>query len=605
MAPQKPASLPKSGSFVIANNDIVYLWWSIPEKIDGCLGFSIRRIIDGKEEDKALPATVKFDNDKVKDKRKSPQTTNEWPVQSFNWKDLYAPVDKTISYKIVPMIGTWDKLIPDETNAILTGTVRRTQKYGDYIKVIFNRGLLSTQAFAKSNGEAGPTKQSAGKLLEESNGEWRRRLGGQMLFNVNEFFQLAGANGGGKYYAALYELTDKELIKHLTDAEGTELILSNANKSKKQMVDGKEKSITIDDGTNAETRKALHKLMKQGKFNIYDRMLGTHIGHNKFVIFVDEKNKPKSILTGSTNWTPTGLCGQTNNMVVIHSEKIAGQYMKYWNELKKDKKQGADLRTWCAENSFAGTSDKTKIKLWYSPNTVQTTKPAKNPPTPVDMQELFSLIDNAKKSVLFLVFNPGSPSIINHIREVAAARPKNNPLFVRGAISDAKMSKQVTTEIYSANANVKPDKYYVGSEKITGVAAIPGTFGSWEKELLSIGYATIHDKIMVIDPFEKDAVVVTASHNLGYTASYKNDENMVIIRNNPEIAKAYAAHVLDIVNHFKWRYLLQSSMKKGMTEKEKRAVLEKQWHGLDPEDKWMDRYFGKKGFIDQYRLFLR
>src|SRR5689334_5681637 len=110
-------------SIVISNNDIVYLWWNIPKKIKNCLGFSIHRIIDGKEENKALPATVGFS--KADDKRKSPQTTDEWPIQSFNWKDLYAPHDKAVSYRIIPMTGNFKKLKPDLKNSIITDKVTR------------------------------------------------------------------------------------------------------------------------------------------------------------------------------------------------------------------------------------------------------------------------------------------------------------------------------------------------------------------------------------------------------------------------------------------------------------------------------------------------
>ncbi len=38
----------------------------------------------------------------------------------------------------------------------------------------------------------------------------------------------------------------------------------------------------------------------------------------------------------------------------------------------------------------------------------------------------------------------------------------------------------------------------------------------WQKELLKAGFAITHDKIVVIDPFADDCVVVTGSHNLGY-----------------------------------------------------------------------------------------
>ena len=590
-----------SPSVVISNNDIIYLWWQVSQKINGCLGFSIHRIVDGREQ--ALPATVGFNV--AEDKRKSPQTTDQWPVQSFNWKDLYAPHDKDIRYRIIPMVGEWDDLKPDMANVILTGKVRRTQQYGD-MKVIFNRGLLSTQAFAKRKGgvEGVDSQADARKILEDPDNVWRKRLGGQMLFNVEAFFN-KGNKEGGKFYGALYELTDKKLIEYLCGAKHLELILSNANSSKTRLVDGKMKTISVNDGTNAKVRKALKKLMEQGKLTVHHRMLGTHIGHNKFIVYVDNRGKARSVLTGSTNWTATGLCGQTNNMVFIESEEIAARYLEYWNQLKDDTKQGPGLRNWCSLNGdiYSINNKRTDAHLWFSPNTKLANKPKKDPETPVDMETVYSLIENAKKSILFLVFNPGSPSILNKITEVAEKRQEQGkrPLFVRGAISDAKIARQVTTDIYSRNILNKPDRYLV-----TGVAAIPGPFSYFEKELLKLGFATIHDKILVIDPFEKDCVAITGSHNLGFKASYSNDENMIIIQKDCAIAQAYAAHVLDVVNHFKWRYKLQSKLLEAgaKTNKEKEKVLKEQWNDLDETDGWMDYYFGSKGFKHADQLFL-
>lgn len=503
------------------------------------------------------------------------------------------------------MTGTWDNLTADEERAITTGTIQRTQDYGD-LKIIFNRGLLSTQAFAKRKGgvEGVDDRASAREILEDPNNIWRKRLSGQMLYNINQFFKRAKAEGGGMYYAALYELTDKKLIEELCSVSNIEIILSNANSSEQEKgADGKTKTISINDGTNSDTRIALRKLADDGKLKLYDRMLGTHIGHNKFVIYADKNGRPKAVLTGSTNWTATGLCGQTNNMVFIESNEIADRYLDYWNQLKADVKQAAALRTWCcAKGETYSLQPKTKTDIWYSPNTKQKSKP-KDAETPVDMQEVYSLIESAKHSVLFLVFNPGAPSILEKIQEVAEQRQQEGkqPLFVRGAISDAKIAARVRTDIFSRSILQAPDRYTV-----TGVAAIPGPFSYFEQELLKLGYATIHDKIMVVDPFEKACAVVTGSHNLGYKASYTNDENMLIIRNNAEVAQAYAAHVLDVVNHFKWRYKLQQKIAKAgaKTLAQKKKVLDKEWNDLDEHDTWMDYYFGPNGFKSADRLFL-
>jgi hypothetical protein len=69
------------------------------------------------------------------------------------------------------------------------------------------------------------------------------------------------------------------------------------------------------------------------------------------------------------------------------------------------------------------------------------------------------------------------------------------------------------------------------------------------------GHAIIHDKTIVIDPFSKDCIVITGSHNLGYLASSNNDENMLMMRGNQAIATAYAAHVMDVFEHYRSRWI--------------------------------------------------
>jgi phosphatidylserine/phosphatidylglycerophosphate/cardiolipin synthase-like enzyme len=73
--------------------------------------------------------------------------------------------------------------------------------------------------------------------------------------------------------------------------------------------------------------------------------------------------------------------------------------------------------------------------------------------------------------------------------------------------------------------------------------------------LLSAGHAIIHDKIVVVDPLSINYAVITGSHNLGYKASYQNDENLLIIRGNRALAQAYAVHVMDVYDRYRFRYV--------------------------------------------------
>ena len=101
----------------------------------------------------------------------------------------------------------------------------------------------------------------------------------------------------------------------------------------------------------------------------------------------------------------------------------------------------------------------------------------------------------------------------------------------------------------------------------------------WQKELLNAGFAITHDKIVVIDPMsESDCVVITGSHNQGYKASYCNDENLLIIRGNRPLARSYTTHVMDVYDHYRWRFMVQKEQQHA-------------WTGLQTAPDWQDKYF--------------
>jgi phosphatidylserine/phosphatidylglycerophosphate/cardiolipin synthase-like enzyme len=70
------------------------------------------------------------------------------------------------------------------------------------------------------------------------------------------------------------------------------------------------------------------------------------------------------------------------------------------------------------------------------------------------------------------------------------------------------------------------------------------------------GHAIIHSKVVVIDPFSADDVVITGSHNFSTSASSKNDEDFIIIRGDRPLAEAYAVNIMGAYAHYRWRALL-------------------------------------------------
>ena len=56
---------------------------------------------------------------------------------------------------------------------------------------------------------------------------------------------------------------------------------------------------------------------------------------------------------------------------------------------------------------------------------------------------------------------------------------------------------------------------------------------------LDFQHQSAHNKIMVIDAGSPDSAIVTGSFNFTHAAQFKNAENLIVFRGNPEIAAAY------------------------------------------------------------------
>jgi hypothetical protein len=348
---------------------------------------------------------------------------------------------------------------------------------------------------------------------------------------------------------------------------------------------------------------------------VIDRILGKgDIPHNKFLVLT-ENNTPTAVLSGSTNWTSTGLCTQTNNALVIESKDVAQRYLDYWNALKadvdaahgdKNKLQSKTLRDFAHANNAKSISSPidlgggVTVELMFSPNTPH--KLSKNPDTPNDMGRVFELMDGAKQAVLFLAFDPGNNSILDEAGKLLKQKPD---LFVRGALTSPQRAVKFSEALHAGGATEAADDEgsshaAAGTVTVVGESgqpkkrgapagpvdfrAVPAgavttndAFGAWEAELAKYGFAIIHNKIVVIDPFSDNCAVVTGSHNLGFRASHNNDENMVIVRGHRGLAEAYACHVLDLYDHYAWRFLL----------KEHPDIFGKP---LEGDDKWQERY---------------
>jgi len=592
-------------AIAFSNNDVITIAWSLGEKPTACIGFAIYRI-DNNGREEALPNKAVF-KDTISATDKS---SNLFPIQKFYWKDVYARLvaertgNRIFQYKIVPMQGEPGQLVPmSNYPPMLTSKVEISANVGDNMYAYFNRGLISTQRISNYlNGNLSPASLKELAADYKGNHELRDSLSGDMVEALIGF--LDKTKPGGHIYAGLYELGDEELIEKLCSLkEKLHIVLSNSagqvdDEKRGKYINKKGKSVyykkTVDHNDHARER-----LVESGAESYARKMSSGHIGHNKFLVYVDKNEIPQAVLFGSTNWTPTGLCTQTNNTMVIEDENLARRYLEYWDEMKNDTiNAGADNKKLQASvfraynvNGKTLQIGENSLQSWFSPNTPKARgKRTPTEPRPVDMEEVVKCINDAEDAILFLAFYPGAPSLANW---TAQASKKKKDLFIRGMVTNDTASENFYYDLIDEippkrvkNVPIKED-FRVGSAQAFNGTNIPE---GWKKEILSAGFAIIHDKVMVIDPFSENCVVITGSHNLGHKASYDNDENLAIIKGNKKLALAYATHVLDIYDHFNYR-IYYNKYGNGSN-----AFLEKD------SEIFLNKYFDKDGNVRNSQL---
>jgi phosphatidylserine/phosphatidylglycerophosphate/cardiolipin synthase-like enzyme len=341
---------------------------------------------------------------------------------------------------------------------------------------------------------------------------------------------------GGTVYAALYEFNDQQLIDALKPfgSRGHVLIGNgSATKSAKPPVS--------DQLTAAKLEVRHRDLSHSGK--------SSPSVHNKFVVEADAKGQNASrVLTGSTNWTTTGLCMQLNNMLIVEDTAIAARFRKQWDTLV----QAGDNMTPALKTSNSQPTTDNNITLYFAATDGE-----------AEFKPVLDLIAGAKEGALFLMFMPGQSPLLDALLK----RAQQNSIYVRGVVSTESPGKNITTfggQVIKSGAPAQA--FHKDVLLSSGITA--EDHPSWADVEFSVGeiksagmIAIVHSKAIVIDPFSDNCAVITGSHNFSDAASAHNDENLVIIRGNQKLAQAYAVHINGVYDHYSWRSFLGSGGK--------------------------------------------
>lgn len=132
----------------------------------------------------------------------------------------------------------------------------------------------------------------------------------------------------------------------------------------------------------------------------------------------------------------------------------------------------------------------------------------------------------------FTPWDDAEGAILRALREARHAIYVQAYLFTSRSLARALIEARqrgVTVEVLADSEMVKKGEN----------SQIPQLVSAGIPVWLEVRYAAAHNKILLIDPGEATSTVITGSYNFTWSAQARNAENLLILRGNPKLARAY------------------------------------------------------------------
>ncbi len=504
-----------------------------------CLGFAVHRQDHTSGQESWLAAFKTFRSVVGVPASDAIYLTIDHPIQSFYWGDYTVEPGHDYPYRVVPRYGTGPDLTdrPGVEATIDISTIDPAQgTHGVY----FNRGVAASQAY----------QQEFGQPPDELPDDQRKAALAWLSRGLDEAILAFIAQASSDRFAiraAFYEFTQPDVLAACAEAgaRGADIdIVYHA----------------AADGTGAGNEKAIDAAgLDRG---LLRKRTNAKIAHNKFMVLCSRSDAgeltPVSVWTGSTNISEGGIFGHSNVGHVVRDPPVAGRFLAYWNQLAGDPVLEA-TQAWCSANSpldadaLAGDG----IHTLFSPRI-----------------ELAPLDWYAARF--------GGPKASAHITEAFGMNTafENELMELPGDALHYVMLDKVDNNQAKWSADAK---VFVAVGSVGGADEL----SRWADERLT-GFNThvgfCHTKLLLVDPLGEDPTVITGSANFSPDSTITNDENMLVIQGDRDVADVYFTEFARMFAHYYARWWASQMKKEGGGDTEIRSFL-------DETDGWQSPYF--------------
>ncbi len=493
------------------------------------------------------------------------------PIQLFRWVHFPGSYQQTgiltgeYTYLATPRYLDEDKkLIKIDRSQTVSVKILVDDLKKAGLTLAFTRAFLKSQAFAKRYGNKQKLLPASGNWIFDTNVKAGTKNGNEFSYEnmfswlgygarmqIYDFFRQATANADYTIDMFAYDFNDPLIA-------GTCLALAAQGRIRLIM-----DNASLHTGEKAE-EDDFEKRFREiaiGEAEIF-RCHFARFAHCK-VIILKHKGQPVKVLTGSTNFSYTGLYINANHVIVFDHEGAAVYYQEVFDTCWKDGKAP----------SFRKTNFAAKRKKFIMPG-LPTTEINFAPHTPAQAK---SLIDEITQRVT----RTETSSVIFSVMEMGPGTTGSLVPALR------KLHKNDTVYSYGVTDNSGDDisLYKPGVKNgllINAKAARRELPPPFEKEH-SLGLAhAIHHKFVVLNFNKADARVYCGSSNLALGGEISNSDNLLCIKDG-DVATAFAIEAIRLTDHYNFRSL---------KDKEDAApVGEMKPIRLDVSGKWVNKFY--------------
>ena len=497
--------------------------WAAGELHADFLGFAVARAPGFGKGVRSSYLTNKLNFTPITSKS-TPLGSNLAPIQKFNWWDGgISPADrgKQFVYTITPVLGSSATALALQTQAAATIAVTVPQPASGSIATYFNRAVVSSQSFAVLSKTASLDKQM----------DW--------LANGLQDAVPTILKESDSVECAIYHLNDRRWILPAF-----------------QSFSGRASIVYFDKKADHTSAKGIAVLSGKRNISEHSRTKIRGLMHDKFIVS-NQGGRDTAVLMGSTNFTPEAQTIQANLLHIIRSPQLANLYAERAALLAGDPStaetsQGA---AWHPITDVPGTA----LRVFFPP------EPKK------DRQFLDTVtraVQNAKSSVLFCMFTATDQPLLDAIFAVGD-RTDGIIFGLLNSIDDPdqptksgkpRKSSPISVEIYNRSCRDKLTLAYDRFRPGSAPAGFLPELASIDTRKYSGGKGPpiaihIHHKFIVIDGDTAHPTIYTGSPNFSANSENSNDENVLEITGNTQVAQVYVAEFLRLYNHYRARAL--------------------------------------------------